>query len=55
MPMYLGPQDALKRNLGIVIIGSSQFLGLASLFHGGRYTYLGLILAWICPFMMIQW
>ncbi|PWY83996.1 phytoene synthase [Aspergillus eucalypticola CBS 122712] len=55
MPMYLGPQDALKRNLGIVIIGSSQFSGLASVYHGGRYTYLGLILAWICPFMMIQW
>ncbi|RAH60213.1 phytoene synthase [Aspergillus piperis CBS 112811] len=55
MPMYLGPQDALKRNLGIVIIGSCQFLGLASIFQGGRYTYLGLILAWICPFMMMQW
>lgn len=54
-PMYLSPSDVWKRNIGIVFIVTCLGLGIAGIHYGGKFTYLGLIVGWVSPFMLIQW
>ncbi|OJJ85290.1 uncharacterized protein ASPGLDRAFT_1515831 [Aspergillus glaucus CBS 516.65] len=54
-PMYLSPSDMWKRNIGIVFIVTCLGLGIAGIHYGGKFTYLGLIVGWVSPFMFIQW
>ncbi|KAL6412515.1 phytoene synthase [Ilyonectria robusta] len=41
--------------IGSLIISSVFILGAVGLWVGGRYTYLSLIMLWVCPFMLLQW
>ncbi|KAI9925095.1 hypothetical protein MW887_006503 [Aspergillus wentii] len=57
LPMYLGVPKCLntKRNIGTLTILTGSCLGIAGIYYGEKYTYIGLILAWVCPFMLLQW
>ncbi|PHH82737.1 hypothetical protein CDD82_4993 [Ophiocordyceps australis] len=58
MTTYLGPHDDSQQPLQSFIAGlvSAIFVAAAlGVWIGGRITYLGLILAWVCPVFMLQW
>lgn len=41
--------------IGTLVILSGVVSGAAGVLSNSRYTYLGLILVWVCPVMMLQW
>ncbi|RAL17586.1 Lycopene beta-cyclase [Aspergillus homomorphus CBS 101889] len=58
LPMYLPrfPKATRRyRDNGALVISGAFGLGFASLWLGGRATYLGWILSWVCPVLLLQW
>ncbi|EGD87670.1 hypothetical protein H112_04137 [Trichophyton rubrum D6] len=43
------------RDLGILFITGISVLGILCIRTGGEYMYLGLILSWISPILLVQW
>jgi 15-cis-phytoene synthase/lycopene beta-cyclase len=50
-----GPNRIWARNLGALLLVAGILFGIGGFIAGGKYTYFGLILAWGCPFILIQW
>ncbi|KAK5996757.1 Bifunctional lycopene cyclase/phytoene synthase [Cladobotryum mycophilum] len=56
LPTYLGrPTNALSAIVGDLVILGSFVSGATGIWFGGSFTYMGLILIWVCPFMLLQW
>ncbi|KJZ76523.1 hypothetical protein HIM_04252 [Hirsutella minnesotensis 3608] len=56
LPAYLDrPPQKQWGTVGIMILSSVLVLGWAGVLSRSKYTYLGLILIWVCPFMMLLW
>ncbi|PYI09764.1 terpenoid synthase [Aspergillus sclerotiicarbonarius CBS 121057] len=55
-PMYLRsyPGKRMRNVIAVAIVGLMG-VGAACLLSGGRTTYLGLILVWVCPVLLFQW
>ncbi|RDA84883.1 hypothetical protein CP532_2105 [Ophiocordyceps camponoti-leonardi (nom. inval.)] len=56
LPVYLGRESSSLRRMGCIIVLCVVFLlALIGVSYGGRYTYMSLILAWVTPFLTLQW
>ncbi|KAF4592371.1 phytoene synthase [Ophiocordyceps camponoti-floridani] len=56
LPVYLGNRTSARRRLaGFLGLGSVFLLALLGVVSRGRHTYMSLILAWVTPFLMLQW
>ncbi|CAG8057835.1 unnamed protein product [Penicillium olsonii] len=57
LPIYLRPtSDARKtRYIGQAMLVALLATGIACCFFAGKLTYVGLILIWVCPVLILQW
>ncbi|PYH70974.1 Lycopene beta-cyclase [Aspergillus vadensis CBS 113365] len=54
-PSFLRQVSTINRALGMTFLVAFTVAGIFCIWHGGRYTYLGFILAWACPVLSLQW
>ena len=54
-PSFLRQVSTIYRALGITFLATLTVAGMFCIWHGDRYTYLGFILAWACPILLLQW
>jgi 15-cis-phytoene synthase/lycopene beta-cyclase len=45
----------LWRDIGTFVFSGTAALGIMCIHHGGQYMYMGLIITWACPIMILQW
>lgn len=59
LPVYLRSSSTsrsrLIRQLGQAFLVAAFATGIAFCYSGGKPTYLGLILIWVCPVLLLQW
>ncbi|RDA95316.1 hypothetical protein CP533_3533 [Ophiocordyceps camponoti-saundersi (nom. inval.)] len=56
LPVYLGKdQSRLVRMGGIMVLCALFLVAVVGISYGGRFTYMSLILAWVTPFLTLQW
>ncbi|KAE8415083.1 Lycopene beta-cyclase [Aspergillus pseudocaelatus] len=55
LPTYLGAVARKKTLTGALILLLVIVIGLITLYFGEHFTYLGLIITWAGPFLLIQW
>ncbi|PHH77136.1 hypothetical protein CDD80_904 [Ophiocordyceps camponoti-rufipedis] len=56
LPVYLGNRASARRRLaGFLGLGCVFLLALIGVVRRGRQTYMSLILAWVTPFLTLQW
>ncbi|KAH6888398.1 Squalene/phytoene synthase-domain-containing protein [Thelonectria olida] len=53
--IYLGEANLLHRVLGQILLALVLVYGAISVHVGGEGLYLGLILVWACPFLLLIW
>ncbi|RAH65673.1 phytoene synthase [Aspergillus aculeatinus CBS 121060] len=54
-PAFVRPAGGKSFSVGILVLAWAGAIGVKYLLDGGRYTYMGLILVWACPFLLAQW
>ncbi|KAH7254832.1 Squalene/phytoene synthase-domain-containing protein, partial [Fusarium solani] len=54
-PIYLDRGHSSQGTIGQVILVIAILYGIAAVHNGGEGTYLGLILIWACPFLLLLW
>ncbi|RAH48311.1 phytoene desaturase [Aspergillus brunneoviolaceus CBS 621.78] len=54
-PAFVRPAGGKFFSVGILVLAWAGAIGVKYLLDGGRYTYMGLILVWACPFLLAQW
>ncbi|PYI35799.1 phytoene synthase [Aspergillus indologenus CBS 114.80] len=54
-PAFVRPAGIKLFSVGILVPARAGAIGVKYLLQGGRYTYMGLILAWACPILLVQW
>ncbi|KAI9038986.1 phytoene synthase [Aspergillus affinis] len=52
---YLCGPSPVWKTAGSVFLSILTLMGVLAMFATGHYTYLGLILSWACPFLLLQW
>ncbi|GAB1205792.1 hypothetical protein APSETT445_004471 [Aspergillus pseudonomiae] len=55
LPMYLGTVARKETIIGALILLLNTLFGLIALRCGEQFTYIGLIITWAGPFLLIQW
>lgn len=57
LPAYLEPSTKRRvlPSLVTLVICGALLSGVACFWYGGKYTYLGLILLWVSPVVLLQW
>lgn len=55
LPAYLQDPAQGQKIAGVLVLSSAVLAGIAAICAGGQSTYIGLIVAWGCPFLLIQW
>ncbi|OGM47838.1 phytoene synthase [Aspergillus bombycis] len=55
LPMYLGKVARKETIIGALILLLATLVGLIALRCGEQFTYIGLIMTWAGPFLLIQW
>ncbi|GKZ51979.1 hypothetical protein AbraIFM66951_008949, partial [Aspergillus brasiliensis] len=54
-PSFVQPVSMRNRVLGIIALGAPVIMGLVCIWLGGKYTYVGTMIAWAFSFLLIQW
>jgi 15-cis-phytoene synthase/lycopene beta-cyclase len=52
---YLQKPSRALQILGGFILGSAALGGLTAFIIGDKYTYMGLMIAWACSWLLFQW
>ncbi|KAJ5561375.1 phytoene synthase [Penicillium sp. DV-2018c] len=56
-PFHLSEHNRLFlwRDIGTLFFSVIAALGIACIYYGEQYTYIGLIITWVSPIMILQW